>query len=588
MPRDTDAESGDEAGDGAVVTRDELTGALDDMMGRMMTNLARMQKESFDSLRSDFTAQINAGAVGAAVATTPPGPVHPGAALAATADPNAVFAAKRAAEARAAQALVTPQAVAAKLRADYEAQLLAAGIALPPTPVAAAAARAIPARTRNDFKSTVDQVTINDDPSNDVMAAVMRRRIADNRQLPKPQQNADLAPRRALWGHDPQLTRAAVTSSREEALRRAVRPPSHVAMGGTAGIFEVSSLTTGASQRGLEDGGEILDAMSTAVRPTANEVARMPKADIGGPANLRGITLLNVRARELSRQTEAYRVAENVRDHNFMSDTNISSEESLMRIVEAMLYAPADLLVREGQFGPPEMETRALVADMALVARYDRRGHRSGEEARLGYRTSVLVARWFMCGSGVLELGCEGEETSLTFELMAQRYLQILLKVFCDSTYATTASTFRTVGSQMRQRMYMMERFVEETIVMDALFGAAKRIRDRFKGDIGRRVALNFVFSSLMIRARTFGSLGRQDILVIVSSTSHLVKCCRSDTGAQMTRFMELQAALKGAKLTAGEKLGRVRKPPALTKKQRAAAKKAREAAAAAAKGAAK
>jgi hypothetical protein len=431
-------------------------------------------------------------------------------------------------------------------------------------------------------------VIINADPANNVAAAVMRRRIADNRQLPKPQQNSNLAPRRALWGADPQLTRGAVTSSREEALRRAVRPSSHVAMGGTSGIFEVSALTTGASQSGLEDGAEILDALSTAVRPTANEVARMPKADIGGPANLRGITLLNVRSRELSRQTEAYRVAENVRDHNFMSDTNVSSEQSLMRIVEAMLYAPADLLVREGQFGPPEMETRALVADMALVARYDRRSHRSGEEASLGYRTSVLVARWFMCGSGVLELGCDGEETSLSFELMAQRYLQILLKVFCDSTYATTASTFRSVGSQMRQRMYMMERFVEETIVMDALFGAATKIRDRFRGDMGRRVALNFVFASLMIRARTFGSLGNQDILVIVSSTSHLVKCCRSDTGAQMARFLELQAALKGAKLTQGEKLGRAKRQPNLNKKQRAAAKKAREAAAASAKGAAK
>ena len=134
----------------------------------------------------------------------------------------------------------------------------------------------------------------------------------------------------------------------------------------------------------------------------------------------------------------------------------------------------------------------------------------------------------------------------------------------------------------------MMERFVEETIVMDALFGAATRIRGRFKGDIGRRVALNFVFASVMIRARTFGSLGSQDILVIVSSTSHLVKCCRSDTGPQLARFTELQAALKGAKLTQGEKLGRVRRQPNLNKKQRAAAKKARDAAAASAKGAAK
>ena len=221
---------------------------------------------------------------------------------------------------------------------------------------------------------------------------------------------------------------------------------------------------------------------------------------------------------------------------------------------------------------------------MALVARYDRRGHRSGEDASLGYRTSVLVARWFMCGSGVLELGCDGEDTSLTFELMAQRYLRILLKVFCDSTYATTASTFRSVGSQMRQRMFMMERFVEETIVMDALFGATRKIRDDIRGDIGRRVALNFVFSSLMIRARTFGSLGRQNILVIVSSTSHLVKCCRSDTGPRLARFDELQSALKGAKLTKGEKLGHTKKQAGLSRKQRAAAKKARDAAAASAK----
>ena len=434
----SDAEGDDTPEAGAVVTRDELSGVLENMMGLMMTNLARSQQESIAALRSDLAAQISA-AVPAAASAQLPLPAQPGAAPAPAPDLNAAFAAQRAAEAKAAQALVAKQALAAKLRADYEAQMLAAGIALPATPVAASAASVAPARTRNDFKSTVDQVIINDDPANDVTAAVMRRRIADNRQLPKPQQNSNLAPRRALWGADPQLTRGAVTSSREEALRRAVRPSSHVAMGGTSGIFEVSALTTGASQRGLEDGAEILDALSTAVRPTANEVARMPKADIGGPANLRGITLLNVRARELSRQTEAYRVAESVRDHNFMSDTNVGSEQSLMRIVEAMLYAPADLLVREGQFGPPEMETRALVADMALVARYDRRSHRSGEEASLGYRTSVLVARWFMCGSGVLELGCDGEETSLSFELMAQRYLQILLKVFCDSTYATTA-----------------------------------------------------------------------------------------------------------------------------------------------------
>ena len=72
-------------------------------------------------------------------------------------------------------------------------------------------------------------------------------------------------------------------------MRRAVRPPSHTSMGGTGGIFEVSALTTGVSNDGLEDGAEILDSMSTAVRRTANEVARMPKADIGGPANLRGI-----------------------------------------------------------------------------------------------------------------------------------------------------------------------------------------------------------------------------------------------------------------------------------------------------------
>ena len=139
----------------------------------------------------------------------------------------------------------------------------------------------------------------------------------------------------------------------------------------------------------------------------------------------------------------------------------------------------------------------------------------------------------------------------------------------------------------MRQRMYMMERFVEETIVMDALFEAARKVRDNIKGEIGRRVALNFVFSSLMIRARTFGSLGRQDILVIVSSTAHLVNCCRSDSGAKMTRFYELQAALKGAKLTAGEKLGGSQRTK--TRKQRqAAAKKARDAAAAAAKAAKK
>ena len=583
----SDAEGDDTPATGDVVTRDELSGVLENLMGRMMTDLVRTQQESIAALRSDLAAQISA-AVPAAASAKLSLPAQPGAAPAPAPDLNAAFAAQRAAEAKAAQALVAQQALAAKLRSDYEAQMLAAGIALPATPVAASAASVAPARTRSDFRSTVDQVIINADPSNNVAAAVMRRRIADNRQLPKPQQNSNLAPRRALWGADPQLTRGAVTSSREEALRRAVRPPSHVAMGGTSGIFEVSALTTGASQRGFEDGAEILDALSTAVRPTANEVARMPKADIGGPANLRGITLLNVRARELSRQTEAYRVAESVRDHNFMSDTNVSSEQSLMRIVEAMLYAPADLLVREGQFGPPEMETRALVADMALVARYDRRSHRSGEEASLGYRTSVLVARWFMCGSGVLELGCDGEETSLSFELMAQRYLQILLKVFCDSTYATTATTFRSVGSQMRQRMYMMERFVEETIVMDALFGAATKIRDRFKGDIGRRVALNFVFASLMIRARTFGSLGSRDIMVIVSSTSHLVKCCRSDTGPQLARFLELQAALKGAKLTQGEKLGRAKRQPNQTKRQRAAAKKARDAAAASAKGAGK
>ena len=201
------------------------------------------------------------------------------------------------------------------------------------------------------------------------------------------------------------------------------------------------------------------------------------------------------------------------------------------------------------------------------------------------------MARWFMCGSGVLELGCDGEDSSLTFELMAQRYLQILLRVFCDSTYSTTATSFRSVGAQMRQRMFMMERFVEESIVMDALFVAARKVRDDIKGDIGRRVALNFVFASLMIRARTFGSLGRQDILVIVSSTAHLVDCCRSDSGAQMTRFYELQAALKGAKLTAGEKLGKARKQPkqpANRKQRAAAAKKARDAAAAAAKAAKK
>ena len=142
---------------GAVVTRDELSGVMENMMGLMMTNLARTQQESFAALRSDLAAQISAAVPAAASAQlTPPAP--PVAAPAPAPDLNAAFAAQRAAEAKAAQALVAKQALAAKLRSDYEAQLLAAGIAPPATPVAASAVSVAPARTRNDFKSTVEQV----------------------------------------------------------------------------------------------------------------------------------------------------------------------------------------------------------------------------------------------------------------------------------------------------------------------------------------------------------------------------------------------------------------------------------------------
>ena len=230
MPDDAESAGADKPESSAFVTRDELSGVLEDMMGRMMTRLARSQQESLNALRSDLTAQINTGAAAAAAAVQRPLTGQAVAGPATSSDLNAAFAAQRAAEARAAQALVARQAVAAKLRADYEAQMLAAGIALPAAPVAAAGAGGAPARSRSDFKSTVDQVVINADPTNNVTAAVMRRRMTDNRQLPKPQQNINLAPRRALWGADPQLTRGAVTSSREEAMRRAVRPPASLRM----------------------------------------------------------------------------------------------------------------------------------------------------------------------------------------------------------------------------------------------------------------------------------------------------------------------------------------------------------------------
>ena len=149
---------------GAGVTRDELSGVMENMMGLMMTNLARSQKASIDALRSDLAAQISAVATPAAASAKPPLPVPPVAAPAPAPDLNAAFAAQRDAEAKAAQALVAKQALAAKLRADYEAQMRAAGIALPATPVAAAAASVATARTRSDFKSTVDQVIINADP----------------------------------------------------------------------------------------------------------------------------------------------------------------------------------------------------------------------------------------------------------------------------------------------------------------------------------------------------------------------------------------------------------------------------------------
>ena len=395
MPVDGDV-SGDGQPDGSAgVSRDELSTMLEGMMGMMMTKLAASQDASLSAMRDELTARISEGAEAAASGGRNRTTTR-AAAVAATADPNAAFAAQRAVEAKAAQERVARQAVAVKLRAEYEAKMVAAGLTAAATPAATAAAAEPLPLGGNDFKSTVAQVVINSDPTNDVTAAVMRRRITDNRQLPKQQQNVNLAPRRELWGANPQLTRGDVTSSREEAMRGATRPKSHVPMGSANGVFEVANLTTGGSGDGLEDGAEILGALSTAVRPTANEVARMPKADIGGPANLRGITLLNVRARELSRQTEAYRVAESVRDHNFMSDTNIGSESSLMRIVEAMLYAPADLLVREGQLGPPESETRAFVADMSLVARYDSAVD-TAVAMRLGWAT--VRACWWRGGS---------------------------------------------------------------------------------------------------------------------------------------------------------------------------------------------
>ena len=121
MPGDAEAAGADKPDSGAVVTRDELSGVLEDMMGRMMTSLARSQQESINALRSDLTAQINTGAAAAAAAAQLPLPGQTAAAPAAATDLNAAFAAQRAAEARAAQALVARQALAAKLRADYEA-----------------------------------------------------------------------------------------------------------------------------------------------------------------------------------------------------------------------------------------------------------------------------------------------------------------------------------------------------------------------------------------------------------------------------------------------------------------------------------
>ena len=50
MPGGADAEGDDNPETGAVVTRDELSGVLEDMMGRMMTSLARSQQESIAAL----------------------------------------------------------------------------------------------------------------------------------------------------------------------------------------------------------------------------------------------------------------------------------------------------------------------------------------------------------------------------------------------------------------------------------------------------------------------------------------------------------------------------------------------------------
>ena len=106
MPGDAESAGADKPESGAGVTRSELSGMLEGMMGQMMTRLARSQQESLNALRSDLTAQINNGAAAAAAAAQRALTGQTAAGSATSADLNAAFAAQRAAEAKAAQDLV--------------------------------------------------------------------------------------------------------------------------------------------------------------------------------------------------------------------------------------------------------------------------------------------------------------------------------------------------------------------------------------------------------------------------------------------------------------------------------------------------
>ena len=127
MPNDGDAPGGDQPDGDAGVTRGELAGMLEGMMGAMMSRLAESQEASLSALRRDLTAQISEGAAAAASGGRPQTAARAAVVAATASDPNAAFAAQRAAEAKAAQDRVARQVLAAKLQAEYEAKMVAAG-----------------------------------------------------------------------------------------------------------------------------------------------------------------------------------------------------------------------------------------------------------------------------------------------------------------------------------------------------------------------------------------------------------------------------------------------------------------------------